>query len=222
MHGQKNVKCSVLWRKPREVFRLMFVSLAQISYLLSWCRQYARADMCNVCAFLLCYVWWKGEKKSRDKSRYEEHQKLSCNISPLVFYFKANNKKMLGVAAITIPWRQGHTAPHPAKQTSEAARREICDDKETNDDAAKDKRVAECSLSSLFLSSPLLGHKFKTNSYVALECMTYLNIVYRLKKSGIKKNEAKNLTSRLKVLSSCKGYWHRKFESSEMLRRVDW
>ena len=51
---------------------------------------------------------------------------------------------MRGVAAITVPWRQGHTAPHPAKQTSEAAHREICDDKETNDDAAKDKRVAEC------------------------------------------------------------------------------
>jgi hypothetical protein len=94
-----------------------------------------------------------GEKKSRDKSRYEEHQKLSCKISPLVFYFKANNKKMRRVAAITVPWRQGHTAPHPAKQTSEAARREICDDKETNDDAAKDKRVAECSLSSYFFQS---------------------------------------------------------------------
>jgi len=100
------------------------------------------------------------KKKSRGKSRYEEHQKLSCKISPLVFYFKANNKKMRGVAAITVPWRQGHTAPHPAKQTSEAARREICDDKETNDDAAKDKRVAECSLSSYFF--PV--HFLATNS----------------------------------------------------------
>ena len=125
----------------------------------SWCRQYAKADICSVCAFLLCYVWWE-EKKSRDKSRYEEHQKLSCKISPLVFYFKANNKKMRGVAAITVPWRQGHTAPHPAKQTSEAARREICDDKETNDDATKDKRVAECSLSSYFF--PV--HFLATNS----------------------------------------------------------
>ena len=104
-----------------------------------------------MCVPVSCVMYdGRKKKKSRDKSRYEEHQKLSCKISPLVFYFKANNKKMRGVAAITVPWRQGHTAPHPAKQTSEAARREICDDKETNDDAAKDKRVAECSLSSYF------------------------------------------------------------------------
>lgn len=113
-----------------------------------------------MCVFVLCYIWWKGEKKSRDKSRYEEHQKLSCKISLLVFYFKANNKKMRGVAAITVPWRQRHTAPHPAKQTSEAARREICDGKETNDDAAEDKRVAECCLCSYFF--PV--HFLATNS----------------------------------------------------------
>ena len=148
MHGPQNVQC---YKETHGKFPDLCLSVWRRSLtLLSWCRQYAKADICNVCAFLLCYVWWKGKKKSRDKSRYEEHQKLSCKISPLVFYFKANNKKMCGVAAIRVPWRQGHTAPHPAKQTSEAARREICDDKETNDDAAKDKRVAECSLSFYF------------------------------------------------------------------------
>jgi len=47
---------------------------------------------------------------------------------------------MRGVAAITAPWRQGYTAPEAAKQTSDAVHREICDDKETNDDAAEDKK----------------------------------------------------------------------------------
>lgn len=58
--------------------------------------------------------------------------------------------KMRGVAAITAPWRQGYTAPEAAKQTSDAVHREICDDKETNDDAAEDRRVTERFLSFLF------------------------------------------------------------------------
>lgn len=114
------------------------------------------------CRHIQCVLYMMGGKKSRDKSRNEEHQKLSWKISPLVFYFKANNMKMRGVAAITAPWRQGYTAPEAAKQTSDAVRREICDDKETNDDAAEDKRVTERFLSFLFsFFIPLLCHKFK-------------------------------------------------------------
>jgi hypothetical protein len=97
----------------------------------------------------------KAGKESQDKSRNETHQKLSCKIPPpshqLVFYFKANNKKMRGVAAITVPRRQGYTAPESAKQTSDSVRREICDDKETNDDAAKDKTIAERFPSLLYV-----------------------------------------------------------------------
>ena len=53
------------------------------------------------------------------------------------------------------------------------------------------------ALFPLISSSPLLGHKFKANCYIALECMPYLNIVYgKKKKIGIKKTEAKNLTNR--------------------------
>lgn len=170
---------SVVSRNKREVSSL-YVCLSVYSRSLSAPLMCAtcKADTYSVCvclsSVLYIYIYMMGGKKSRDKSRNEEHQKLSCKIFPLVFYFKANNMKMRGVAAITAPRRQGTPRHSPQNKRAMQCTVKSATTKKQMTTLPKTKELPNVVFLFFFLSTPLLGHKFK-NFYIGLECTSYLN-----------------------------------------------